>query len=158
LNGEKKWITNGIFADYFTVACRTGGPGAGGISLLLVERGPGVTTKQMNCMGVWSSGTTYITFEDVLVPCENIIGQENEGFKYIMCAFCFALSARVCWRVLVCGDGLPSEAFSARCLLHVGTTSTRSAWASCTRRCASRAYASRSPSYTLTPAKPLASA
>eukprot|EP00913_Durusdinium_trenchii_P022763 g21370.t1 len=39
LNGEKKWITNGIFADYFTVACRTGKPGVGGISLLLVEKG-----------------------------------------------------------------------------------------------------------------------
>lgn len=47
LNGEKKWITNGVFADYFTVAVRTGGPGADGISLLLVERGPGVVTKQV---------------------------------------------------------------------------------------------------------------
>lgn len=84
VNGEKKWITNGVFADYFTVAVRTGGPGMGGVSLLLVERGPGVTTKQMNCMGVWASGTTYITFEDVLVPVENLIGKENKGFKYIM--------------------------------------------------------------------------
>lgn len=56
VNGEKKWITNGVFADYFTVAVRTGGPGAGGISLLLVERTmPGVTTRQMNCSGVWCS-------------------------------------------------------------------------------------------------------
>merc|ERR1712070_7106 len=37
LNGEKKWITNRIFADFFTVACRTGGPGMRGVSLLLVE-------------------------------------------------------------------------------------------------------------------------
>lgn len=45
LNGEKKWITNGVFADYFTVACRTGGPGFGGISFLLVERTmPGVVS------------------------------------------------------------------------------------------------------------------
>ncbi len=68
VNGEKKWITNGVFSDFFTVAVRTGGPGMGGISLLLIERGaPGLTTKQMNCSGVWPSGTTYITFEDVLV-------------------------------------------------------------------------------------------
>jgi alkylation response protein AidB-like acyl-CoA dehydrogenase len=86
VNGEKKWITNGVFADFFTVAVRTGGPGAGGISLLLVERGPGVTTKQMDCQGVWASGTTYITFDDVKVPVENLIGAENDGFKMIMCA------------------------------------------------------------------------
>lgn len=84
LNGEKKWITNGVFADYFTVACRTGGPGAKGVSFLVVERGPGVTTKQMNCMGVWASGTSYITFEDVKVPVENLVGKENKGFKIIM--------------------------------------------------------------------------
>lgn len=81
VNGEKKWITNGVFADFFTVAVRTGGPGHGGVSLLLIERGPGVTTRQMQCSGVWASGTTYITFEDVLVPVENLIGKENEGFK-----------------------------------------------------------------------------
>ena len=77
----------GVFADFFTVAVRTGGEGAAGISLLLVERGPGVTTKQMDCMGVWSSGTTYITFEDVVVPVENLIGAEGDGFKMIMSNF-----------------------------------------------------------------------
>mmetsp|Transcript_66954 Transcript_66954/g.151243 ORF Transcript_66954/g.151243 Transcript_66954/m.151243 type:complete len:453 (-) Transcript_66954:121-1479(-) len=88
LNGEKKWITNGIFADYFTVACRTGGPGMGGISLLLVERGmPGLTTRKMKCSGVWSSGTTYITFDDVKVPKANLLGKENKGFQYIMSNF-----------------------------------------------------------------------
>ncbi|KAI9340678.1 acyl-CoA dehydrogenase/oxidase [Zopfochytrium polystomum] len=88
INGEKKWITNGIFADYFTVACRTGGAGMNGLSLILVERTrPGVTTRQMDCSGVWASGTTYITFEDVKVPVENIIGKENKGFKAIMFNF-----------------------------------------------------------------------
>ncbi len=79
-------ITNGVFADYFTVAVRTGGEGADGLSLLLIERSEGVRTQQMQCMGVWSSGTTYITFEDVKVPVENLIGEEGSGFKYIMCA------------------------------------------------------------------------
>jgi len=88
VNGEKKWITNGVFCDYFTVAVRTGGEGAGGISLLLLERGmKGLETKQMKCMGVWPSGTTYITMEDVRVPVENLIGAENQGFKYIMYNF-----------------------------------------------------------------------
>ena len=74
-----------MFCDFFTVAVRTGGPGAGGISLLLLERSmPGIETKQMKCMGVWPSGTTYITFDNVRVPCENLIGAENEGFKCIM--------------------------------------------------------------------------
>jgi len=85
---KKKWITNGVFADFFTVAVRTGGSGMGGISLLLIERTmPGITTKLMQCSGVWPSGTTYVTFEDVKVPVENLIGKENEGFKYIMSNF-----------------------------------------------------------------------
>ncbi|KAK8922897.1 Acyl-CoA dehydrogenase apdG [Metarhizium anisopliae] len=44
VNGEKKWITNGIWADYFTTAVRTGGEGMNGVSLLLIERGPGRRT------------------------------------------------------------------------------------------------------------------
>ncbi|RPA88785.1 acyl-CoA dehydrogenase NM domain-like protein [Choiromyces venosus 120613-1] len=87
VNGEKKWITNGIWSDYFTVAVRTGGPGMGGVSVLLIERGPGVSTREMDCQGVHGSGTTYITFEDVKVPVENLIGKENAGFKVIMTNF-----------------------------------------------------------------------
>lgn len=88
VNGEKKWITNGTYADYFTVAVRTGGPGMGGISLLLIERSmPGVATRHMPCSGMWASGTAYVTFEDVKVPVENIIGEENKGFKSIMYNF-----------------------------------------------------------------------
>ncbi|KAI7858443.1 acyl-CoA dehydrogenase/oxidase [Circinella umbellata] len=53
LNGENKWITNGVYVDYFTVACCTDEPGFNGISFLLVERSmPGVTTRQINCSGV----------------------------------------------------------------------------------------------------------
>lgn len=82
VNGEKKWITNGIWCDYFTTAVRTGGPGMNGVSCLLIERkNGGVTTRKMDCQGVWASGTTYITFEDTKVPVENLIGKENQGFK-----------------------------------------------------------------------------
>ena len=56
-----------------------------GVSLLLIERSAGgVSTRKMDCQGVWSSGTTYITFEDVKVPVENVIGKVNQGFKVIM--------------------------------------------------------------------------
>ena len=84
VNGEKKWITNGIWCDYFTTAVRTGTKESGmnGVSVLLIERSSGgVSTRKMDCQGVWSSGTTYITFEDVKVPVENLIGKENQGFK-----------------------------------------------------------------------------
>eukprot|EP00398_MALV-I-01_sp_L67-1_P001054 gene1054-734_t len=85
VNGEKKWITNGVFADYFTVVVRTGGPGHKGLSFMLLEKGmKGITTRQMNCSGVWSSGTTYIEFRNVKVPCENLIGKENQAFPMIM--------------------------------------------------------------------------
>ncbi|KAI8983971.1 acyl-CoA dehydrogenase/oxidase [Mycotypha africana] len=88
VNGEKKWITNGVFADFFVVACRTGEAGFDGISFLLIERDmPGVHTRQMLCSGVWPSGTAYVTLEDVRVPKQNLIGKENKGFKYIMWNF-----------------------------------------------------------------------
>jgi alkylation response protein AidB-like acyl-CoA dehydrogenase len=88
VNGEKKWITNGIMADYFTTAVRTGKGGMNGVSVLLIERSAGgVSTRRMDCQGVWSSGTTYVTFEDVKVPIENLIGKENQGFRVIMTNF-----------------------------------------------------------------------
>ena len=92
VNGEKKWITNAIWSDYFTTAVRTGGPGMDGVSLLLIERSEGVSTRKMDCQGVWSSGTTYITFEDVKVPVGNLIGKENQGFKGKFNPTCFLMS------------------------------------------------------------------
>jgi len=89
LNGEKKWITNGVNADYFTVVCRTGKEGSGsrGISLLFVERGVGVSTDRMKLQGNWTAGTAFVRFEDVRVPIENLIGEENQGFKLVMLNF-----------------------------------------------------------------------
>ena len=82
VNGEKKWITNGVWCDYFTTAVRTGGEGMNGVSALLIEREHGgVSTRKMDCQGVWASGTTYVTFEDVKVPVENLLSKENQGFK-----------------------------------------------------------------------------
>jgi alkylation response protein AidB-like acyl-CoA dehydrogenase len=87
VNGEKKWITSGTFADYFTVAVRTGGKGMQGISMMLIERSEGLKTRHMKCGGIWASGTSFVTFDNVKVPVENLIGKENEGFKYIMYNF-----------------------------------------------------------------------
>eukprot|EP01125_Pyxidicula_operculata_P019259 TRINITY_DN696_c1_g1_i1.p1 TRINITY_DN696_c1_g1~~TRINITY_DN696_c1_g1_i1.p1 ORF type:complete len:517 (-),score=74.53 TRINITY_DN696_c1_g1_i1:102-1652(-) len=88
VNGQKKWISNGVWADFFTTAVRTGGPGMEGLSFLLIDKTlPGVSTRRMHCQGSLASGTTIVLYEDVLVPVENLIGEENKGFKYIMYNF-----------------------------------------------------------------------
>jgi len=74
----KKFITTGVYSDYFTTAVRTGGPGPAGVSLLVIEKNsPGVKTRKMKMQGVWCSGTTFITFDEVKVPVENLIGKEG---------------------------------------------------------------------------------
>ncbi|CAG8957367.1 hypothetical protein HYFRA_00010793 [Hymenoscyphus fraxineus] len=88
VNGSKKWITNGIWADFCTAAVRTGGPGAKGISLLIIPlSSPGVKRRRMHNSGVNASGSTFITFEDVLVPTSNLLHIENRGFEVIMSNF-----------------------------------------------------------------------
>ncbi|KAK5318112.1 hypothetical protein LTR93_008157 [Exophiala xenobiotica] len=88
VNGSKKWITNGTFADYCTAAVRTGGPGRKEISALIIPmRAKGVTCKKMENSGVNASGSTYIELDDVEVPVSNLLGQENRGFDIIMSNF-----------------------------------------------------------------------
>ncbi|KAF5854763.1 hypothetical protein ETB97_011802, partial [Aspergillus alliaceus] len=89
VNGGKKWITNGIWSDYTTMAVRTGGPGAGGLSVLLVPlKGyPGVTMRRLKVAGQKAGGTTYIELDDVKVPVENLIGAEGAGMRIIMTNF-----------------------------------------------------------------------
>ncbi|KAF2185654.1 acyl-CoA dehydrogenase-like protein [Zopfia rhizophila CBS 207.26] len=87
VNGEKKWITNGMFSHYFMTAVRTGGPGAEGISMLLIPRSEGVRTRPISVMPGPLSATTYVTFEDVKVPAEYLIGQAGAGFKQTMINF-----------------------------------------------------------------------
>ena len=89
VNGSKTFITSGVRADYYTVAVRTGDPGFGGISLLLVEKDtPGFTVgRKLQKMGWWASDTAELFFEDCRVPAENLIGAENGGFFCIMSNF-----------------------------------------------------------------------
>ena len=89
VNGEKTFITSGMRADFYTVAVRTremsGGRGADGISLLLVERDrPGFTRAPLKKMGWWCSDTASLHFDGVRVPASNLIGEENAGFRAIM--------------------------------------------------------------------------
>lgn len=88
VNGTKTLITSGMRADYFTVAVRTGGPGAGGLSLLLIERDrAGFERTELKKMGWWCSDTATLYFDDCRVPATNLIGPEGGGFAAIMMNF-----------------------------------------------------------------------
>ncbi|THH01600.1 hypothetical protein EW026_g1127 [Hermanssonia centrifuga] len=83
INGTKKWITNGVFSDYFTVGCKT----EDGLTVILVERGEGVETKPIKTSYSPTAGTAYITFENVKVPVENTLGPEGGGIFVILSNF-----------------------------------------------------------------------
>jgi acyl-CoA dehydrogenase len=108
LNGAKTYITSGVRADYVVTAARTGGAGAAGLSLIVVEKGtPGFhVTRKLDKMGWRSSDTAELSYTDVRVPAANLIGGENSGFAQIAAAF---VAERV---------GLAAQAYSSaqRCL------------------------------------------
>ncbi|MFO1115397.1 MAG: acyl-CoA dehydrogenase family protein [Beijerinckiaceae bacterium] len=88
VDGEKTFISSGIRADYLTVAVRTGGPGMGGVSLLLIEGNtPGLTRTPLKKMGWLASDTATLHFDACRIPVENLIGAENGGFKPIAVNF-----------------------------------------------------------------------
>ncbi len=82
VSGTKKWITNGTSAHYFVTAVRTGGPGAQGVSLLLIERDDNVSTKLIKTRYGGAAGTAFVIFDKVKVPVTNLLGKENQGFKW----------------------------------------------------------------------------
>ncbi|MBY8862892.1 acyl-CoA dehydrogenase family protein [Nocardia sp. CA2R105] len=87
INGSKTFISNGLLCDLVVVACKTD-PDAGhkGMSLIVVEAGtPGFTKgKKLDKIGQHSADTAELHFEDVRVPVENLIGEENKGFYHLM--------------------------------------------------------------------------
>ena len=88
LNGSKIWITNGAYADLFTVFARTSPSDEGvkpKITAFLVERGWGVKNgPNEHKLGIRGSSTTEVFFEDVMVPRSNILGEPGRGFKVAM--------------------------------------------------------------------------
>ncbi len=95
VNGSKTYITSGVRADFVVTAVRTGGPGASGVSLLVVDTGtPGFSvTRKLDKMGWRSSDTAELSYVDVLVPVGNLVGPENSGFAQIAQAFVTERSA-----------------------------------------------------------------
>ncbi|XP_006459340.1 hypothetical protein AGABI2DRAFT_201485 [Agaricus bisporus var. bisporus H97] len=83
INGTKKWITNGTYAHYFTVGCRT----KNGLTVILVERGDGVETKAIKTSYSPTAGTAYVTFDNVKVPVENTLGKEGQGIFIMLSNF-----------------------------------------------------------------------
>ncbi len=89
VTGNKTFITSGCRADYYTVAVRTGGEGAAGVSLLLIEADrPGFSrSAPLRKMGWWASDTAELAFYAVRVPVDQLIGPENAGFYALMSNF-----------------------------------------------------------------------
>jgi alkylation response protein AidB-like acyl-CoA dehydrogenase len=89
LNGSKSWITNAGISDFYTVFAKTD-PDAGsrGISAFVVEADrPGFSVAKLESkMGMRGSPTGEIRFDEVRIPAENLIGEENRGFQYAMAA------------------------------------------------------------------------
>jgi len=86
VNGSKTFITNGYYGDIFITAVKTDtSKGSKGISLLLIERSSeGVHSQKIDKMGWHASDTAELSFSDVKVPVENLIGIEGAGFQYLM--------------------------------------------------------------------------
>ncbi|KAE9399127.1 acyl-CoA dehydrogenase NM domain-like protein [Gymnopus androsaceus JB14] len=83
VTGTKKWITNGTFADYFTTGCKT----EKGLTVILIERGEGVSTKPIKTSYSATAGTAYVTFDKVRVPIGNTLGAVGNGLSVILSNF-----------------------------------------------------------------------
>ncbi|KAJ4987334.1 acyl-CoA dehydrogenase domain-containing protein [Stagonosporopsis vannaccii] len=83
VRGTKKWITNGMFCDYFVTGCKTDK----GFSVLLVERDDNLSTKLIKTSYSTTAGTSFVEYNDCKVPVENLLGKEHQGFAVIMANF-----------------------------------------------------------------------
>jgi acyl-CoA dehydrogenase len=108
IDGEKTFITSGVRADWLTVAVRTGGPGASGISLIAVPGdAPGLERTPLAKMGWWCSDTAQLSFSGCRVPADHLIGDEGAGFRSIMANFNgerLLMAASACAFAAVCLD------------------------------------------------------
>lgn len=86
INGSKTFITNGVYSDYLVVAAKTT-PDMGnkGISMFIMDRDtPGISATKLDKLGWKASDTGEIAFDNVRIPVENLMGEENKGFSYLM--------------------------------------------------------------------------
>ncbi len=106
IDGEKTFITSGVRADWLTVAVRTGGAGASGISLLVVPGdAPGLVRTPLKKTGWWCSDTAHLSFSGCRVPADHLVGDENAGFAMVMRNFNaerLLMSAGACAFALAC--------------------------------------------------------
>ncbi|OJT24266.1 acyl-CoA dehydrogenase [Archangium sp. Cb G35] len=88
INGSKQWITSGAYAGVMVVWALTGGQGNKGISAFIVEGGTKglIIGKHEDKMGLRGSNTVSLTFEDMEIPADNLLGKEGDGFKLAMIA------------------------------------------------------------------------
>ena len=86
INGSKTFITNGVYSDYLVVAAKTSPElGGKGMSIFIIDRDtPGVSATKLDKLGWRASDTGEIAFDNVKIPLENLMGEENAGFGYIM--------------------------------------------------------------------------
>lgn len=86
INGSKTFITNGVYSDYLIVAAKTDpNDKYKGMSIFLVDRDTkGVSSTKLNKLGWRASDTGEIAFDNVVIPKENLMGEEGKGFPYIM--------------------------------------------------------------------------
>ena len=86
INGSKTFITNGVYADYYVVAAKTNPElGNKGISIFLMDTNlSGITATKLDKLGWRASDTAEISFDNVEIPLENLMGEEGKGFAYIM--------------------------------------------------------------------------
>jgi len=89
INGSKMWITNSLQADWCCLLANTSdGPSHKNKSLIIVPMdAPGITKQKIHKIGMHSSDTGLIFFDDVKVPARNLIGQEGMGFMFQMLQF-----------------------------------------------------------------------
>jgi len=90
VNGSKTFITNGVRADFYVTAVKTTKEGGHrGLSFLVLEKGmPGFeVSRKLDKLGWHASDTGELSFSDVHVPAENLLGEENQGFYLIMANF-----------------------------------------------------------------------
>ena len=86
LNGSKTFITNGVYSDYLVVIAKTAPEKKNkGISVFVIDRDtPGISATKLDKLGWRASDTGEIAFDNVVIPAENLMGEENQGFAYVM--------------------------------------------------------------------------